>query len=91
MMVARILDPASKLATARSLDCHTLSSALAEECHLEGSIHENELYAAMDWLVSRQARIEKALADRHLEEGCLALYDLTSSLLVSELLIALTP
>src|SRR5208283_4352620 len=71
MIVARILDPGSKLATARSLDCQTLSSTLAQECHLEGSIHENELYAAMDWLVSRQARIENALAARHLEEGCL--------------------
>jgi hypothetical protein len=81
MIVARILDPGSKLATARSLDCQTLSSTLAEECHLEGSIHENELYAAMDWLVSRQARIENALAARHLEEGCLVLYDLTSSYL----------
>src|SRR5271165_2497457 len=71
MIVARILDPGSKLATARSLDCQTLSSTLAQECHLEGSIHENELYAAMDWLVSRQAQIENALAARHLEEGCL--------------------
>ncbi len=81
MIVARILDPGSKLATARSLDCQTLSSTLAQECHLEGSIHENELYAAMDWLVSRQARIENAFATRHLEEGCLVLYDLTSSYL----------
>ena len=81
MIVTRILDPGSKLATARSLDCQTLSSTLAQECHLEGSIHENELYAAMDWLVSRQARIENALAARHLEEGCLVLYDLTSSYL----------
>ena len=81
MIVARILDPSSKLATARLLDGQTLSSTLAQECHLEGSIHENELYAAMDWLVSRQARIEKALATRHLEEGCLVLYDLTSSYL----------
>src|ERR1700732_4592187 len=48
MIVARILDPGSKLATARSLDCATLSSTLAQECHLEGSIHKNELYAARD-------------------------------------------
>jgi transposase len=81
MIGARILDPESKLATARSLDSQTLSSTLAQECHLEGPIHENELYAAMDWLVSRQARIENALAARHLEEGCLVLYDLTSSYL----------
>src|ERR1700716_397999 len=81
MIVARILDPGSKLATARSLDCQTLSSTLAQECHLEGSIHENELYAAMDWLVSRQAGIENALAARHLEEGCLVLYGLAASYL----------
>jgi hypothetical protein len=43
MIVGRILEPGSKLATARSLDCQTLSSTLAEECHLEGSIDENEL------------------------------------------------
>jgi transposase len=79
MIVERILDPASKLATARCLDDLTLSSTLAEECHLEGRIHENELYAAMDWLLERQPRIEKALARRHLAEGSLVLYDLTSS------------
>src|SRR6266481_3742499 len=81
MIVARILDPSSKLATARSLDCQTLSSTLAQECHLEGRLHENELYAAMDWLLARQPRLEKALAHRHLAEGSLVLYDLTSSYL----------
>ncbi len=81
MIVARILDPSSKLATARSLDCQTLSSTLAQECHLEGRLHENELYAAMDWLLARQPRLEKALAHRHLTEGSLVLYDLTSSYL----------
>ena len=79
MIVARILEPGSKLATARSLDCQTLSSTLAAECQLEGNIHENDLYAAMDWLLCRQARIEKALASRHLVDGSLVLYDLTSS------------
>ena len=79
MIAARIIDPGSKLATARCLDCESLSSTLAGECHLEGKIHENELYAAMDWLFCRQQRIEKALAKRHLQEGSLVLYDLTSS------------
>ena len=81
MIVARILDPSSKLATARSLDGQTLSSTLAQECHLEGRLHENELYDAMDWLLVRQPRLEKALARRHLAEGSLVLYDLTSSYL----------
>jgi hypothetical protein len=62
-------------------NCQTLSSTLAAECHLEGSIHENEFYASVEWLLSRQARIENALATHHLQEGCLALYDLTSSYL----------
>src|ERR1700738_3702079 len=79
MIAARILEPRSKLATARSLDCQPLSSSLAAECQLEGPIHENELYAAMDWLLVRQGRIEKVLASRHLKEGSLVLYDLTSS------------
>jgi transposase len=79
MVMARILEPHSKLATARSLDIETGSSTLAGECHLEGRIHENELYAAMDWLLAKQDRIEKALAARHLEDGSLVLYDLTSS------------
>ena len=79
MIADRILDPTSKLATARCLDGDTLSSTLASECHLEGRIHENELYAAMDWLLEGQPRIEKALAHRHLAEGSLVLYDLTSS------------
>jgi transposase len=79
MIVARILEPHSKLATARSLDSQTFSSTLAEECHIEGRVHENELYAAMDWLFARQDRIENTLAARHLGEGSLVLYDLSSS------------
>src|SRR6202011_1708476 len=59
MIVARIVEPGSKLATARSLDCQTLSSTLAEECHLEGSIHETSFNAALTGLVSRQDRFEK--------------------------------
>jgi hypothetical protein len=78
MIVARILDPRSKLATARGLVDDTLSSTLGELLGL-GACNEDELYEAMDWLVPRQERIEAALAKRHLGERTLALYDLTST------------
>ncbi len=78
MIVARILDPRSKLATARGLHSETALSSLAEELDLE-SADAQELYAAMDWLVERQSRIEQRLAKRHLEDGSLVLYDVTSS------------
>ncbi len=76
MIVARILEPASKLATARRLAEATAVSTLGEI--LDADLDEDELYAAMDWLLERQGRIEQGLAERHLEEGCLVLYDLTS-------------
>ena len=76
MIVARILEPRSKLATARALQPETLHHTLAEELHLD-SATEDELYAAMDWLLARQDRIERALARRHLEEGKLVFFDLT--------------
>ena len=76
MIVARILEPASKLATARGLAAATAASTLGEI--LDPGEGEDDLYAAMDWLLERQERIERALAKRHLEEGCLVLYDLTS-------------
>ncbi len=76
MIVARILEPASKLATARRLAEATAVSTLGEI--LDADLDEDELYAAMDWLLERQDRIEQGLAERHLEEGCLVLYDLTS-------------
>jgi transposase len=79
MIVARIIAPDSKLATARSLARESAASTLAEECALEGPIHENKLYEAMDWLLKAQPRIEKKLAQRHLREGSLVLYDLSSS------------
>ena len=78
MIVARILEPASKLATSRALHPDTLSSTLGELLHLD-SVTEDELYQAMDWLLPQQARIEEALAKRHLTEGSLVLYDLTST------------
>ena len=78
MICSRILDPRSKLATARSLDAATLQSTLGELLGLEWS-DEDDLYEAMDWLLPRQKQIEDALARRHVSEGTLALYDLTST------------
>lgn len=78
MIVARIIEPASKLATARGLHCDTLHHSLGEMLHLD-STDETELYQAMDWLLARQSRIEKALAKRQLSQGGMVLYDLTST------------
>ncbi len=78
MIVARVLEPRSKLATARQLHCATLASTLGELLDLT-DCDEERLYRAMDWLLPRQAQIERALAKRHLSEGTLALYDLTST------------
>lgn len=78
MICARILAPGSKLATARGLREETLSSTLGEELH-PGDVDEEELYAAMDWLLERQEAIEAALGKRHLEDGTLVLYDLSST------------
>ena len=78
MIAARILEPGSKLATARGLDPQTISSTLAEVLGVEGA-DEDELYEAMDWLVGRQQRIEATLAKRHLSDGTLVLYDVSST------------
>jgi hypothetical protein len=78
LITARVVDPRSKLATARGLDEETASSSLAALLQL-ASADEDDLYAAMDWLLPRQARIEQALAKRHLADGCLVLYDVTST------------
>ena len=78
MIVARIVEPASKLATARGLNADTLHHSLGEILHLD-SADETELYQAMDWLLPRQSRIEQALAKRQLSQGGLVLYDLTST------------
>lgn len=74
MVAARILSPHTKLATTRWW--HT--TTLPEEFRV-GAVDENDLYAAMDWLLERQRTIQKKLAARHLSEGALALYDLSSS------------
>jgi len=74
MIVQRLIDPCSKLATTR--EWHT--TTLAEELGV-AEASENDLYDAMDWLLERQERIEKKLAARHLSEGGLVLYDVSSS------------
>ena len=76
MIAARILEPASKLATARGLAQATAVSTLGET--LDPRLDEDDLYGAMDWLLEHQERVERALAARHLEEGSLVLYDMTS-------------
>ncbi len=78
LIVARIIDPRSKLATVRAMRKETLSSSLGELLELE-DLDEDEVYEAMDWLAPHQDKIEKALAKRHLEEGTLVLYDLSST------------
>ena len=80
LIAARILDPGSKLATARGLAQATARDSLAETLDIEDT-DENDLYAAMDWLLERQDAIERRLAKRHLADGALVLYDLTSSYL----------
>ena len=78
MIVSRIIAPASKLATAKALDPATAASSLGVELAL-GEVDEDELYAALDWLLERQGAIETALAKRHLKGGTLVLYDVSSS------------
>ena len=78
LIVSRVLDPSSKLATARALSPDTAASSLGAELGL-GPVDEEELYRALDWLAERQSAIETALARRHLAGGTLVLYDVTSS------------
>jgi transposase len=78
LLIGRILDPVSKLAAARALSPATASSSLGEALGL-GAVADDELYAALDWLLERQAAIETALAKRHLQNGTLVLYDVSSS------------
>ena len=78
LIAARVLAPDSKLATARALDANSATSTLGEMLGLE-TVEAEDLYAAMDWLEARQAKIEKALAERHLHDGTLVLYDVSSS------------
>jgi hypothetical protein len=78
LIVARVLAPDSKLATARALDPDSATSTLGMMLGLE-TVEADDLYAAMDWLGRRQSKMEKALARRHLHDGTLVLYDVSSS------------
>jgi transposase len=78
MIAARVLDPQSKLATARGLNAETAFDSLSATLGIN-SVDEDELYDAMDWLLPRQQSIEQQLAKRHLTGGSLVLYDLTST------------
>ncbi len=80
MIAGRVLAPGSKLATARRLSADSATSTLGEQLRL-GEVEADELYAAMDWLLVRQPKIERALAKRHLSNGTLVLYDVSSSYL----------
>jgi hypothetical protein len=74
MILGRVICPGSKLGTVRTLG----QSTLASELGVEGA-DEDDLYLAMDWLLERQDRIEQRLADRHLRDGEMVLYDASSS------------
>lgn len=78
MMVDRLIAPRSKLGFVRAVDEETASSSLGTVLRL-GRVKEREAYEALDWLLERQARIENGLARRHLEDGVLVLYDVSSS------------
>ena len=80
MIVTRLIAPLSKLATAKALDPMTAASSLGSVLGL-GEVDEDELYTALDWLLERQPQIEAALAKRHLKNGTLVLYDVSSSYL----------
>jgi Transposase DDE domain len=78
MLVAAVIDPGSKLAFARGLRAETATSSLGEVLGLAGC-DEDDLYAAMDWVLARKDGIENALAARHLTNGTLVLYDVSSA------------
>src|SRR6185369_13431101 len=80
LIVARLLEPAAKLATARMLDPATASHSLGEMLGL-GKVAAKEVYATLDWLGREQPFIEATLARRHLKDGALLLYDVTSTYL----------
>jgi len=78
MIAAAVIGGSSKLATARGLRAETAASSLGGLLGL-GGCDEDDLYAAMDWLLPRQEKIEDALAARHLRNGTLVLYDVSSA------------
>jgi hypothetical protein len=74
MVAARVIAPHTKLATTRWWQSRTLAEDLGVR-----DASEDDLYAAMDWLLERQEAIERRLAGRHLQPGGLVLYDVSSS------------
>ncbi len=78
MICSRILEGVSKLSTAQGLRSLTARTSLGEILGLQEA-EEEELYQAMDWLLTRQDWIEAGLAKRHLREGALVLYDVSST------------
>jgi hypothetical protein len=78
LIVARLIDPASKLATARALNETTALHSLGATLGL-GAVTAKEIYATLDWLGGAQDAIERGLARRHLKDGMLLLYDVTST------------
>ena len=80
LIVARLIDPASKLATARALDDTTALHSLGATLGL-GAVTAKEVYATLDWLGGAQDAIERILARRHLGDGIMLLYDVTSTYL----------
>jgi transposase len=78
LIVLRIIAPGSKLANLTGLRPETAEHSLADELQLD-DLKTPEIYEALDWLLARQKRIENKLAKKHLEEGTLVLYDVSSS------------
>jgi len=78
MIIQRVIAPGSKLAFHRALAPATATSSLALSVGLI-DVAEREVYAALDWLIEQQTRIEAALAKKHLTDGTLVLYDVSSS------------
>ena len=78
LVIARILSPRSKLSTNAALQEETAKHTLSEELQL-GEVDVHQLYNAMDWLLERQTRIENKLAKKHLQDGQLVLFDVSSS------------
>ena len=78
MMVDRLIAPRSKLGFVRAVDEETATTSLGEVLGL-GKVRDHEAYVALDWLLEHQVRIENGLARRHLKDGVLVLYDVSSS------------
>ena len=78
LIALRLISPGSKLAHFAALNPDTAQNTLATELQLD-DLETAEVYTSLDWLLSRQSRIEKKLAKRHLKDGTLLLYDVSSS------------